>query len=86
MGELDEQRWSVMSERGSEASGLTYAEAARLLQQLRADDGHGLCVVTDAAARHLPRVASAPASDNDQTPLPSAATKPPTAKASRRKK
>ena len=74
-----------MSGRGSEASGLTYTEAARLLQQLHADDGHGLCVVTDAAARHLPRVASAPASDNDQTTLPPTKTKPPTAKASRRK-
>ncbi len=85
MGELGEQRWSVMSGRGSEASGLTYVEAARLLQQLHADDGHGLCVVTDEAARHLPRVIFTPASDSDQTASSSTATKPPTAKSFRRK-
>lgn len=54
MSELGERRWGVLSERGSEAAGLTYEEAAALVGELRAGDVSGLCVVTDEAARRLP--------------------------------
>lgn len=54
MSELSERRWAVQSERGSEAAGLTYEEAAALVRRLRGEDVSGLCVVTDEAARHLP--------------------------------
>lgn len=53
MGELDEPRWAVISERGREATGITYAEAARLVRELAAQKLSGVCVVTDAAARRL---------------------------------
>jgi len=50
MSELREQRWSVVSERGPEASGINYAEAAELVRRLRAEKIHGLCIVSDEAA------------------------------------
>ncbi len=53
--ELNERRWAVLSERGREESGLSYAEAAGLVARLRTERVRGLCVVTDAAAAHLPR-------------------------------
>jgi DNA-directed RNA polymerase subunit F len=59
MGELDEQRWAVISERGCEASGITYAEAAALMQKLASEKVYGLSVVTQTAARHLPDVKAA---------------------------
>jgi hypothetical protein len=51
MSELREQRWSVVSERGCEASGVNYDEAAELVRRLRADRIHGLCIISDEAAR-----------------------------------
>jgi hypothetical protein len=51
MSELREQRWSVVSERGCEASGVNYEEAAGLVRRLRAERIHGLCVISDEAAR-----------------------------------
>jgi len=51
MSELREQCWSVVSERGCEASGVNYAEAAGLVRRLRGDGIHGLCVISDEAAR-----------------------------------
>jgi hypothetical protein len=51
MSELREQRWSVVSERGCEASGVNYEEAAGLVGRLRADKVHGLCIISDEAAR-----------------------------------
>jgi hypothetical protein len=56
MGELGEQMWSVISERGCEASGLAYAEAAALMRQLASERVYGLCIVTNESARHLPPV------------------------------
>lgn len=53
MSELSEQRWAVMSERGCEAMGLLYEQAARLLRKLVSDKVYGLCIVTDEAARRL---------------------------------
>ncbi|HLL15181.1 MAG TPA: hypothetical protein VK388_08960 [Pyrinomonadaceae bacterium] len=51
MSELREPRWSVVSERGCEASGVNYEEAAGLVGRLRADKIHGLCIISDEAAR-----------------------------------
>jgi hypothetical protein len=56
MGELNEGRWAVMSERGCEALGLTYAEALKLERRLKGERVSGLCVITDAAGRRLPPV------------------------------
>ncbi len=49
--ELRERRWSVLSARGREAERLTYDEAARLIAELTREGAHGLCIVTDEAAR-----------------------------------
>jgi hypothetical protein len=55
MSELNERRWAVLSERGCEDSGLSYAEAAAAVARLKAERVSGLCVITDAAAAHVPR-------------------------------
>ncbi len=51
--ELEAQRWSVLSDRGREASGLTHEEARRLVHRLGGEGRHGLCIVTDEAARRI---------------------------------
>jgi hypothetical protein len=51
MSELREPRWSVVSERGCEASGVNYEAAAGLVARLRAVKVHGLCIISDEAAR-----------------------------------
>jgi hypothetical protein len=51
MSELTEQRWAVLSERGCEATSLTYAQAAELMRALRREKVSGLSVITDDAAR-----------------------------------
>ena len=59
MSTLNERLWAVLSERGREAAGLTYEEAAVLVRELRANgnaDGgkiSGLCIVTARAAEHV---------------------------------
>lgn len=53
MGELNEGRWSVVSERGREAAGLPYADAAALVRRLLGEKVYGTCVVTDEAAARL---------------------------------
>jgi len=53
MGELGEQRWAVISERGCEAQSLRHAEAAELVRRLRGESVSGLCVVTNEAAQRL---------------------------------
>lgn len=53
MSELKERHWAVISERGCEAVGLDYQQAARLVRKLKDERLSGLCVVSDAAARHL---------------------------------
>ena len=54
MSELNERRWAVLSERGCEDSGLSYVDATGLVARLKGERVSGLCVVTDAAAAHLP--------------------------------
>lgn len=51
--ELESQKWSVISERGHEASGLTHEEARRLVHKLAGEGRHGLCIITDEAAARL---------------------------------
>ena len=67
MGELGEERWAVISERGCEASGLAYAEAATLMRQLASEKVYGLCVVTNDSARYLPPVKIVPSGDEQPT-------------------
>jgi topoisomerase IA-like protein len=59
MSTLNERLWAVLSERGREAAGLTYDEAAVLVRELRASGSanggkiSGLCIVTARAAEHV---------------------------------
>lgn len=53
MSELNEACWSVLSERGCEASQLSYPAAAQLVAQLQHERVHGLCIITAAAAARL---------------------------------
>jgi len=50
---LEEPRWSVLSDRGCEASGLSHEEARRLVHRLGGEGRHGLCIVTDEAAARM---------------------------------
>ena len=81
MSELREGRWAVMSARGREASGLAYAEAEGLARELKGAGLSGLCIITDAAAAHLP---PAPA-DNQNGPPGDQNTKHPRHPATGRK-
>jgi hypothetical protein len=59
MSELMERRWAVISERGSEATDLTFDEAHALMRTLSDEGTHGLSIVTNEAARHFLRQGSA---------------------------
>jgi hypothetical protein len=61
--ELDEPRWSVMSFDECAASGLTYEEATKLLQQMT-NDLPGLCIVTDEAAQRIYGAKNVPVTSN----------------------
>lgn len=63
MSELNERQWTVISERGREASSLTYADASGLLRELMSEEVHGLCIITDAAGA---RLAAAPLPSGDK--------------------
>lgn len=56
--DLESKRWSVISERGCEASGLTHEDARRLVHRLGSEGRHGLCIISDEAARRLDETAS----------------------------
>jgi len=51
--ELAEQRWSVVTFESRSASGLTYDEAVQKLDELRAENKFGLCIITDEAAERV---------------------------------
>ena len=51
--ELEMKHWSVLSDRGCEASGLTHEDARRLVHRLGGEGRHGLCIVTDEAASRM---------------------------------
>jgi len=56
--DLESKKWSVISERGCEASSVTHEEARRLVHRLGAEGRHGLCIISDGAARRLTEDAS----------------------------
>jgi len=62
--QLEFEKWSVISERGREASGATYEEARRLVHRLAAEGRHGLCIITDKAASQI-ALAQSSASERD---------------------
>ena len=75
--ELNERRWAVLSERGREDSGLSYAEASGLVARLRGERLSGLCVVTDEAASHIgPAKKTAAKSSTGNSKPAHAASKP----------
>lgn len=51
--ELERESWSVLSDRGCEASGLTHEDARKLVHRLGGEGRHGLCIVTDEAAGRM---------------------------------
>ncbi len=51
--ELDLPQWSVVSFDKSEASGLTYPTAVKLMSEKEAAGVYGLCIVTDDAASRI---------------------------------
>lgn len=51
--ELGLKMWSVISERGREASRLTYEDARRVVHKLAGEGRHGLCIITDTAANRM---------------------------------
>jgi hypothetical protein len=51
MSELTEQRWAILSERGCESLGLTYAQALEMMRALQLEKVSGLSIITDDAAR-----------------------------------
>jgi len=53
VSELGKERWSVLSDRGVEASGLVHEDARRLVHRLAGEGRHGLCIVTDEAASRI---------------------------------
>lgn len=88
MSELREKRWSVVSERGCEASSVNYAEAAELVARLRTNKVHGLCIVSDEAARRFNsnnHHAPAPPATEANPTVAAAATPPARRRAPRRK-
>jgi hypothetical protein len=93
MGELNERRWSVMSERGLEAAGLVYTDAAALMRRLLGEKIYGTCVVTDEAASRLGVAGDAPqqlnvaaAARNNGTPRDNGAAPAKKRRAPRRKR
>ena len=53
LSELEDFRWSVVSFDKSEAGGMTYAQASRLISELEFRGVAGLCLVTDEAAARI---------------------------------
>jgi hypothetical protein len=51
MSELTEKLWAVLSERGCESFGLTYAQALEMMRALQREKISGLSIITDASAR-----------------------------------
>ena len=50
MSELKEQRWAIISERGVEASALTYEDAFKLMGRLSEQKVNSLALVSNEAA------------------------------------
>jgi hypothetical protein len=58
MSDLGNEKWAVISNRGSEATGLTHEDARRLVHRLTGEGRRGLCIISDEAAKRMtaPRV------------------------------
>jgi hypothetical protein len=69
MSELMKRRWAIISENGSEATNLTYDEAYALMRRLTNEGIHGLCIVTNEAARHFLREGSTAAQLKQPIPV-----------------
>jgi len=63
--ELENGSWSVISERGCEASGLNHEEARRLVHRLGGEGRHGLCIITDKAASRMTAPTAKPQMNTD---------------------
>ena len=66
--ELEQKKWSIISERGCEASSVTHEEARRLVHRLGAEGRHGLCIISDEAARRLEEDTSVDFQETSKTP------------------
>jgi hypothetical protein len=64
--QLEKPGWSVLSDRGCEAGGLTHEEARRLVHRLGGEGRHGLCIVTDEAASRMSDAAATPRVADDK--------------------
>ena len=64
MGELTEQRWGVLSERGCEAIGLAYSDALELVRRLAREKVSGLSIITSDAARRASVIENSPARES----------------------
>jgi hypothetical protein len=53
MSELGEPVWAVISERGCEATQITYDEAHRLIERLGREGVYGRCIITALAAARM---------------------------------
>jgi hypothetical protein len=51
--DLDSDKWAVLSNRGVEATSLNHEDARRLVHRLGGEGRHGLCIVTNEAARRM---------------------------------
>ncbi|HEY0006989.1 MAG TPA: hypothetical protein VGB17_19570 [Pyrinomonadaceae bacterium] len=60
MSELNDRQWAVLSEKGCEASNLTYDEAVQLVRGLAEEKVHGLSIITDEAAHRIARRKNSP--------------------------
>ncbi|MFN2579468.1 MAG: hypothetical protein ABR607_17510 [Pyrinomonadaceae bacterium] len=60
--DLQNQKWAVLSHRGLEATTLTHEEARRLVRRLASEGSHGLCIVSDEAARRMSGAETSPRS------------------------
>ena len=58
--ELGMEKWSVISDRGCEATSLTHEDARRLVHRLKGEGRHGLCIISDEAASRLDSPARPP--------------------------
>lgn len=56
LSEIAAPCWSVVSFETTAASGLTYQEAAKLLNELHKQKIAGLCIVTDESAARLTKL------------------------------
>jgi len=51
--DLGQEKWAVLSHLGVEATSLSHEDARRLVHRLASEGRHGLCIVSDEAARRM---------------------------------